>query len=623
MSQLLLDEIPENARLTVPRVMELTGLCRSKVFARIADGHFAWALAPNPARGPKLLRIVDARSLPQPALKKWEDSRLAGNFLIPFEAHEASQQNSSSLSVANPAQLLLLATSPAAIRQESFIDECISIVKECKNGAYAKYGCSTKTEYVEFVARKTGRSAATIYRLIRRYEAGGVREMLPHKRGPAPTGAGSEVYGKEANSWMRAHVEENFRAGLSKSACHRLLLAEIETRQSLHRAHVYDVPSEFQTKSYLRSLPPINETARQKGAPGLHVAAGYCDRAIDEPAGDTWCIDEWMVDGRVYLDWKMREVIRPFIITIIDQRSEAILGWKLVVNPNSEAVLSLTEECLRKCWKPLRWYSDRGGHFRAKVGKHYKEISAEKMMKKAAGALGRLGILHQGPRVKNPRGNRIERTVHSFYAAKVLETLAGSACGNSPEAAEALGVQARVDRHIQLCKSGDVRLTELLSYKQLRAMIPAWIEAYNGSFSDANGLQGLTREAAFRTFCPAESVRQERAIDETDMAFKFAEHFENRTIREGGVIDLGVKEGEPARYYSPLLTVYAGKRALVKRFRHWRSSSLFNSTMASRTCVSWRIGAPALESAIAKASRGRKRNALASRSTFGPDMLRL
>ncbi|HXJ95416.1 MAG TPA: hypothetical protein VMT20_21445 [Terriglobia bacterium] len=625
MSQVELDQIPENARLTPARVMELTGLSRSKVFVRLGDHPhaFTWAWEPNPARGPKLRKTVDARSLPADAVKRWQESQLAGAFLVPLQPHqEPTPSAADGEMVSGAVQLRLLATSLPAVRQQAIIDARLRIVTECKNGSYATYGFERKMDFLESKARESGLSVPSLYRIIRQYEKDGIRGLAKGRPGPEPTGAGSKVLAKEANSWMRSHLEENYRAGLSKAACHRLLIDEIKTRQAVHPTHAYDLPKEFQSKTFLASLPPINETAREKGVVGLRTAAGYCDRLINELAGDAWCIDEWQVDAHLYLDWKMREVIRPYIITLIDERSEAILGWKLVVNPNSDAVLDLTEECIKKCWKPLRWYSDRGGHFRGKVGRHFKEVPNEKRLEKAIGALGRFDILHQGPRVKNPRANRIERSVHGFYASKALETLAGSSCGNTSEAAEALGVYARVARHKELCKSGDVRETDLLSYKQLKAMIPAWVDEYNRAFSDANGLQGLSREAAFRTFSPPADLRQARAVDETEMAFKFAEHFEGRKIREGGVIDLGERDGERFRYYSPVLTLYAGARALVRRLRHRRSFVVveIDTTEGKRHILADRrtqVGIGDTEG-IAKAQEERNRVAKYLEATYGP-----
>lgn len=611
------DQIPENARLTVRRVMELTGLCKSKVFARLGDDprSFTWAKAPNPGHGPKLVKIVDARSLPPDAVKRWEESQLAGAFLAPLPA------KSEVLTVASEEarQLRLLATSLPTIEQEDRVSRILAAIKIIGNGAAPTFGL-TRRDLIKQVADEYGLSPPSLYRFNQAFKKDGVAGIVKHKPGPSPVG--SKIFSKPENAWMAADVLENRRAGLSRAQCWRVLLREIDTKQPFHPEHKYDRPFYHDVKAFIHSQPLINEIARKNGVAGLRTAAGYCDRLINEPAGDAWCIDEWQVDAHLYLDWKMREVIRPYIITLIDERSEAILGWKLVVNPNSDAVLDLTEECIRKCWKPLRWYSDRGGHFRGKVGRHFKEVPNEKRLEKAIGALGRFGILHQGPRVKNPRANRIERSVHGFYAAKALETLAGSSCGNSPESAEATGVYARVARHKELCKSGDVRHTELLSYKQLKAMIPAWVDEYNRTFSDANGLQGLSREAAFRTFSPPADVRQSRAVDETEMAVKFAEHFEGRKIREGGVVDLGERDGDRFRYYSPALTLHAGMLALVIRLRHRHSFVVveIDTTEGKRRILADRrllVGIGDAEG-IARAQEERNRVAKYLEATYAP-----
>ena len=368
-------EIPENARLTIPSVMELTGLCRGEAFKRCAEDHpraFTWALAPHTGRGPKLMRVVDARSLPPDALKRWQESQLAGAFLAPSPA---KSQALTLPSEEASGQMCLLAIHLPTIEQEDRVSRVLAAIRIVGNGAAPTFGVMRR-ELIKQTADKYGLSPSSLYRYVRVFKKDGVRGIVKCKSGPAP--AGSKMFTKPGNTWMAAAALQNHRAGLPFAQNLRCILKEIEEKQPFHPEHKYDRPAYHDIKAFIRSQPPINEIAREKGSPGLHTAAGYCDRLINEAAGDTWCIDEWKVDGHVYLDWKMREVIRPFILTIIDERSEAILGWKLVVNPNPEAVLDLTEECLRKCWKPLRWYSDRGPHFRAKVGRHFKEIPTER-----------------------------------------------------------------------------------------------------------------------------------------------------------------------------------------------------------------------------------------------------
>jgi hypothetical protein len=555
MAKTELDQIPADKRITVEDAARVLGYSESYIFRGLTeeDGPglcLKWARAPNPSKGPRNRKIVDARSLPPDAAARLDTEELAGGQDGPSEA-----------------QLLLLDINRVRIERRNRVDTLLTIVADCKNGKHAQHGYPRKMPYLKAKAKELGYHWGSIYRLIRQYEDHGIEGLALKKPGPPPSGPGSGYFGKPQNSWAKAHVEGNHRAGLSHPACTRLLLKEIKDRQAHHPNHTYETPSPYQVSVFLRSLPPIQAVAREKGAPGLKQAAGYCDRKITEAAGDTWCIDEWKVDAHLYKDWKLSEVIRPYVLTIMDQRSKMILGWKIVESLESRYVLDLVEETLRRLWAPLRFYSDRGGHFRGKMGRHYRELPKQEVLGPAAGALERLGVLHQGPRRKNPRANRVER-LHGFYAARALETLGGSSCGSNEQMGEALSVHARVEEHKGLCKSGDVlKETRLFSYRQFEAIFPKWVEDHNRTESEANGLAGLAPEAAFKTFSPPQSEIETRKVSEERLAIAFAEHFV-RTVRPGGVIDCGEENGMPFRYYSPLLVLLAGEECECSRLRH-------------------------------------------------------
>src|SRR5258708_3553538 len=99
MPQLDLNTIPEFCRISVARACEFEQISRREIYNRmgesgsqklevrsqnegsspssslLASSSLAWALAANPGAGPKLIRIIDARSLSPPGRERWLEAQ--------------------------------------------------------------------------------------------------------------------------------------------------------------------------------------------------------------------------------------------------------------------------------------------------------------------------------------------------------------------------------------------------------------------------------------------------------------------------------------------------------------------------------------------------------------------
>jgi hypothetical protein len=68
---------------------------------------------------------------------------------------------------------------------------------------------------------------------------------------------------------------------------------------------------------------------QREGKEAVKTAAGYLDRLYDDEfAGDTWCLDEWEIDGTFYDEQRHRSIFnygagRPIvhILTILYART--------------------------------------------------------------------------------------------------------------------------------------------------------------------------------------------------------------------------------------------------------------------------------------------------------------
>jgi hypothetical protein len=293
---------------------------------------------------------------------------------------------------------------------------------------------------------------------------------------------------------------------------------------------------------------------QREGREAVKTAAGYIDRLYDDEfAGDTWCLDEWEIDGAFYDEQDHRRIFnygtgRPIvhILTILDERTTCIIDhlvtWQISLE---DAVFELAERTIRQYFLPKRVVSDRAGRFRALVRGHMALGSNGELVEKLAGPLGELGVIPRGSEEKNPRANRLER-LHRLYADRARDF--GPSWKPPLEKHEHRDIDDAVDRHLTAhCRYGTIG-PQLISIQEAERLIAQWVERINLADTEAKGCNGLTRFAAFRQFQPPTEEIAQRKPNRAALDLAFAEQDE-RAIREGGIIEL--KDG--ARYSCPQL----------------------------------------------------------------------
>ncbi len=449
------------------------------------------------------------------------------------------------------------------------------------NGNYLRQGFRLKKDFLAFVRRAEGVPESTQRRWAQLLKAakGDPAALADKPPGPAPTGP-------EMDDWQKLFLDRAYFSPEHKPK-YRQVFKDLERERKVRQARWgprkhYKFVSYDQVRAYVRSRGYVMERWRAGGAKALSQSL-YLDRTFeDEHSGDTWDSDECELNAFVYLARHRTVNNRPWILTIMDERSTAILGWKVVYSKKqltADTVVDLIEATLRGqivghdyAFRPLNFYSDRGGHFRGRVGGSFHVEDREKLVGKAAAGLGSLGVTRKGPEEENPRGNRIERCIHQFYGLKARGL--SSWCGANTRERQGTGIDEKRRRHALICAGKLDEPTALVSDEEFERIVSGWVEQYNHTPSRANGLDGLAPLAAYREFQPPAEERARRQVTEIDLALAFAEHYPDRLILPGGIIELPDGKRGVVRYDSPLLWDLSNQRREVVRSRGDHSAVL-------------------------------------------------
>ncbi len=441
-------------------------------------------------------------------------------------------------------------------QQKKMVWRRYQMVTDCINGNFREEGYRSKRAYLRFLSGEYDVSARSIRRWITKFQAGGLMSLANDRPGPGPGDL------KVLDDWMVMHIKHSYlKRKRTVKQTYDELLKEIRLRQKAWGCEkIYPVPSRSSVYRVIRNMTPLELSLRQ-GNEAFHAATGYLDRTFeDERSNDTWCIDEWRVDALVYDPDKVGKVGRPWILTIMDERSRCILGWMAVSSLTRERVLDLLGRTMQQYGKPYYFYSDRGGHFRGKTfGGRFQNQKREKLFESAMGVLDALGIQRKGPRVKNPRANPIER-LHRQYA-DWARTIPGW-CGANTEQRKMTDADRMAAEHDQWVR-GRRPTTPLITVQMLVERFWVLVDQINHEPSNANGLKGLSPSGAFRQFLPQEEELSSRRLTPLEITFHLAERFPDRLIQKGGIIQLPDKK----RYSHRSLLQLASERRDVKRDR--------------------------------------------------------
>jgi len=456
--------------------------------------------------------------------------------------------------------------------KKSFILARLRMAEQDTNCNWRALGFDRKLDFERVLAAQNHCSVRTVQRCAQVLRRGDDLEELACDR-PGP----KRGEFKSLDADARAHLLDCFLfKHLNCRQSHRSVVMYLQTKQNSPGCQVsyfYDVPTYSKVKRYWREVLIPMYGPQRDGKEAVKTAAGYLDRLYDDEfAGDTWCLDEWEIDGAFYDGQDHRRIFnygtgRPIvhILTILDERTTHIIDhlvtWQVSLE---DAVFAVAERTIRQHFLPRRVVSDRAGRFRALVRGHMVAGRDGELIEKLGGPLGELGVVPRGSEEKNPRANRLER-LHRLYADRARDF--GPSWKPPLEKHEHREIDDAVDRHLNAhCRYGTIG-PQLMSIQEGARRIAQWVEDINLADTEAKGCNGLTRLAAFRQFQPPAEEIAQRKPNQAALDLAFAERDE-RAIREGGIIEL--EDG--ARYSCPQLIEWrlrlgSGVKIPVMRYR--------------------------------------------------------
>ncbi len=456
--------------------------------------------------------------------------------------------------------------------KKTFVLRRLRMAEQATNCNFKALNFDRKLDFLKVLAAQNNCSVRTVQRCAEVLRNGDDLEELACDR-PGPKRG--EFPSLDAD--VRAHLLDCFLfKHLNCRQSHQSVNRYLQVKQNspgCQVSHFYDVPSYTMVKRYWREVLIPMYGPQREGKEAVKTAAGYIDRLYDDEfAGDTWCLDEWEIDGAFYDEEDHRRVFNygtghpiVHILTILDERTTHIIDYLVTWQVSLEdAVFALAERTIRQHFLPRRVVSDRAGRFRALVRGHMVVGSDDALVKKLAGPLGELGVIPRGSEEKNPRANRLER-LHRLYADRARDF--GPSWKPPLQKHEHRALDDAYHRHLDFhCRYGTIG-PQLMSIQEAERCIAQWVGDINLADTKAKGCNGLTRLAAFRQFQPPADEIAQRKPNQAALDLAFAERDE-RAIREGGIIEL--EDG--ARYSCPQLIEWrlrlgSGAKIPVMRYR--------------------------------------------------------
>ena len=570
----------ELAWLTVEQVMEFAGISRMEVYCRMDSGEYRWR---KKSEG-KLGREIDPFSLSDDAQQLYRKAQFLNLARLNSEPASTAPGGNSDQGRLWPLsevdRQLMALQAQCGEEYAAAANQRYQAIVPLLNHEYMALRHHSLTALARKQAKLLGVTPRHILRLRDRYLE---RELIADlgDRRPGPEKGTGSILDADDRAFIRHEWEDKLSTRAQTTRNH------FDCKKGKQRGcgakYTYSFLAEDAPKRsmaverFIDFIGGENNPRRRRNL-GLNERAGYIDRTFeDEFSGDTWCIDEWELDGAFYNPRNHRDIYwgdsekKPYLISVIDERSTFVLGATLTLSLTAETVLDLLEALVRTYGPPLRLVSDRGGHFRKGVGGRIRVHQRGEVVERVMGAMANFGVEHEQPRKKNPRGNRQERTLHGIYSNLARRDFGPSWKGANTEQRKLTEIDERVARHLKdYCTLGSCG-PQILSYDDAERITSAWRDEINMMSGEASGLLGLTRQAAWRQFQRPQAEVAARRPTEDQIRQAFAEHYPDETIEPGGVITLpgnGLsRRGD--RYEHPLLgePEFARHKRNVVRYR--------------------------------------------------------
>lgn len=223
------------------------------------------------------------------------------------------------------------------------------------------------------------------------------------------------------------------------SKCYRMVSAYIAEK---YPELVEEIPSEMCFRRKIKTLPFAVLEYSHKGDKALHDhCVPYANRQkANIYVNDGWVMDNYTFDVIVKQDDNSEKTRRLYITTVLDVKSNVLVGWNITESPDSNSTLDALRFAMRRFGIPKRLYFDNGREFTALdiAGEHRnRKVSKDKKGNIPVTIVERLGIELVFAKVRNAQAKVVER-VHRIIKEQYCTAQYGYCGGNIVERPEIL-----------------------------------------------------------------------------------------------------------------------------------------------------------------------------------------
>ena len=223
----------------------------------------------------------------------------------------------------------------------------------------------------------------------------------------------------------------------SVSLCYRLASAYIAEKYPELTA---EIPSEACFRRKIKTLPFAVLEYSRKGDKALHDhCEPYANRSKKNVcANDVWVMDNYTID--VIIKDDENKTRRLYITTVLDVKSNVLVGWNITESPDSNSTLDALRFAMMRFGIPERLYFDNGREFTTldiAGDKRNRKVSKDKKGNIPLTIVEKLGIKLIFAKVRNAQAKVVER-IHRIIKEQFCTAQYGYCGGNVVERPEIL-----------------------------------------------------------------------------------------------------------------------------------------------------------------------------------------
>jgi hypothetical protein len=537
-------------------VQQLTGWARSTVFLKQSKGELKSRPVKASGNGKQVLEY-DASSLPADAQLKLMQLKMSSQALVPVNK-SVSITAVATLPSPDSDQVTRALSSFSADEQMQArerleaIKYMIDFVNKTNGHKPLFKGISGEdftslSAVAKHIASVTAYSERNVWRWWKRYIApGGVSNLIDGARSDQGKSRFFHEHREAAAFAQNKYLNEK---RLSVTLIHEELLREWPRL----RAHQDAQAPDYKTlRTYLqREIAPLVKIVARGGERAYNEkAAPFIIRNIEAKSVNEYWIsdhmlhDVWVRNDGWFGELDRNEAFRPYLTCIVDMKSRRVVGTAWCVNPSSNTISSALQLAMRKFGKPQCFYVDNGKDFK-RLAKDAPALpvpseDANKVMFNL-GVLVRLGIHPQHCLPLHPQSKQIEsffHTLHQRFDVRWGDAYAGISPKDRPEECDAI-----LAEHKRLMKQGRGDESQLPLASEFIENACYYLDEFNSTHRHSG--QGMRMRTPNQVFDAELPLEKRQPVDIRSIAPLFW-NYQERTVREGGCIDLYNTRYEPA-----------------------------------------------------------------------------